>query len=100
MKWIVMALVVACSASAAAAAPLELAKGDHVCIIGNTLAENMQHHGWLETYLQHRFPDRELVVRNLGFSGDEIVLRLRSAGFAAANGDIEFSGRLEERVTK
>ncbi|HEX3658253.1 MAG TPA: PVC-type heme-binding CxxCH protein [Pirellulales bacterium] len=81
MKWIVMALVVACSASAAAAAPLELAKGDHICIIGNTLAENMQHHGWLETYLQHRFPDQELVVRNLGFSGDELVLRLRSAGF-------------------
>ncbi len=28
---------------------LVLNKGDHICIVGNTLAERMQHHGWLET---------------------------------------------------
>ena len=37
----------------------------------------MQHHGWLETLLVSRFADRELVFRNLGFSGDEINLGLR-----------------------
>ena len=41
----------------------------------------MQHDGWLETYLQSRFPQQELVVRNLGFSGDELTIRLRSKDF-------------------
>ena len=41
----------------------------------------MQHDGWLETYLQARFPGHKLVIRNLGFSGDELTLRLRSANF-------------------
>src|SRR5262249_1136627 len=56
-------------------------KGDHVCMIGNTLADRMQHHGWLETLIQSRFPQHELTFRDLGFSGDELTLRLRSAGF-------------------
>ena len=37
---------------------LELRQGDHVSLIGNTLADRMQHDGWLETYIQSRFPDR------------------------------------------
>ena len=41
----------------------------------------MQHDGWLETYLYSRFPKHELVIRNLGFSGDELTIRLRSANF-------------------
>ena len=41
----------------------------------------MQYDGWLETMLQARFPKHELVVRNLGFSGDEIDTRLRSKNF-------------------
>jgi putative heme-binding domain-containing protein len=59
----------------------ELRPGDHVCIIGNTLADRMQHDGWLETYLQSRFPKHQLTFRNLGFSGDELTLRLRSMSF-------------------
>ena len=60
---------------------LELAPKDHISIIGNTLADRMQHDGWLETYLQSRFPKHDLVIRNLGFSGDELTIRLRSANF-------------------
>jgi putative heme-binding domain-containing protein len=63
--------------------PLELQKGDHISIIGNTLADRMQHDGWLETLIQSRFPRHDLVFRNLGFSGDELTLRLRSAGFGS-----------------
>src|SRR5262249_7512868 len=55
------------------AAKFELRPGDHVCIIGNTLADRMQHDGWLETLLQSRFPKHQLVVRDLGFSGDEVA---------------------------
>ena len=49
---------------------LELNKGDHVVLIGNALAERMQHHGWLESYAQATMPDKELVFRNHGFVGD------------------------------
>jgi putative heme-binding domain-containing protein len=65
------------------AAELKVSAGDHICLVGNTLAERMQHHGWLETLLHSRFADERLVVRNLGFSGDEITLRLRSANFGS-----------------
>ena len=69
--WFVLAvsLIVA---PAANAQQLELQKGDHICIVGNTLAERMQHYGWLETLIQARFPEHNLVIRNLGYSGDEI----------------------------
>lgn len=61
--------------------PLTLKPGDRICIIGNTLADRMQHDGHLETMLHLLFPQHKLVIRNLGFSGDELTLRLRSAGF-------------------
>jgi putative heme-binding domain-containing protein len=60
---------------------IEIKPGDHIAIIGNTLADRMQHDGWLETYIQAHFPGYQLVIRNLGFSGDELTLRLRSASF-------------------
>jgi putative heme-binding domain-containing protein len=60
---------------------LTVEPGQHIAIVGNTLAERMQHQGWLETLLHTRFPSQKLVVRNLAFPGDEIDLRLRSANF-------------------
>src|SRR2546423_179644 len=60
---------------------LELKKGDHISYIGNTLADRMQHHGWLETLIHSQFPDHELVFRNLGFAADELTVRLRSDDF-------------------
>ena len=65
-------------------------KGDHISIIGNTLADRMQHDGWLETLLQTRFPRHELVVRDLGYSGDELMLRLRSDGFGSPDQWLKF----------
>ncbi len=65
------------------AAKLTLRPGDHIACIGNTLADRMQHDGWLETLLQSRFPSHELVFRNLGFPGDELTLRLRSENFGS-----------------
>src|SRR5690606_14034324 len=55
--------------------------GDKIVLIGNTLAERMQHFGHWETLLHNRFPQHKLVVRNLGFSADTITLRLRSQDF-------------------
>ena len=85
MKWhtLVLCLVVwATSLFSLAAAPaLDLKPGDRICIIGNTFADRMQHSGWLESMLHARFPDHQLALRNLGFSGDELTVRLRSEGF-------------------
>lgn len=75
------------------AALFELRPGDHIGIIGNTLAERMQHDGWLETYIHARFPEHDLTFRNLGFSGDEIGTRLRSKNFGTP--DEWLSGRAE-----
>src|SRR5689334_18772161 len=67
--------------TARAADKLELKSGDHIAIIGNTLADRMQHSGWLEAMIQSKFPDLNLTFRNLGFSGDELTVRLRSQDF-------------------
>jgi putative heme-binding domain-containing protein len=83
MKLKVSALFLLLPALTAQAAPLELKKGQHICYIGSTLADRMQHFGWLETLIHARFPQHELVFRNLGFSGDELTLRLRSADFGS-----------------
>lgn len=66
-----------------AEARLELQPNDHVCLIGNTLGERMQHAGWLETLLHAQYPEHHLVFRNLCFSGDELDpgKRLRSRDF-------------------
>ncbi|MBT4225370.1 MAG: hypothetical protein HOD72_13000, partial [Opitutae bacterium] len=70
---------------------LELKKGAHVVILGNTLAERMQHHGWLETYAQAAFTGQELVFRNHGFSGDRVDNRPRNRGFIDPHTYLEIS---------
>ena len=61
--------------------PFQLRDKDHIAIIGNTLAERMQYDGWLETLMQARFPKHDLVIRNLGWSGDTVTTRMRSKNF-------------------
>ncbi|MDX1395918.1 MAG: GDSL-type esterase/lipase family protein [Gemmatimonadota bacterium] len=69
------------TAACADAPPFTLEPGDHVVLIGNALADRMQHDGWLESFLQIEYPDHELVVRNQGFTGDRVDHRPRSEGF-------------------
>ncbi|MGV3531256.1 MAG: PVC-type heme-binding CxxCH protein [Chthoniobacteraceae bacterium] len=70
-------------------AAFELKPGERIAIVGAGLADRMQHDGWLETLLYARFPQHDLTIRNLAFSGDEVGgyiekgdknLRLRSEG--------------------
>src|SRR5262245_28936993 len=72
-------------ANLAAAQDLTLNKGDHICLVGNTLAERMQYYGGLESRLTSRFAAHELVFRNLGYSADELTIRLRSRDFGSAD---------------
>lgn len=67
------------------ALPLSIQRGDHICLIGNTLFERAQLFGQLTATLHAAFPDNELVVRNLAWSADEIDLSPRPENF----GDID-----------
>ncbi|HVS08539.1 MAG TPA: PVC-type heme-binding CxxCH protein [Planctomycetota bacterium] len=71
---------------------LELRRGDRIALIGNALAERMQHHGWLEARLQARFPELELTVRNRGFAADEVSVQQRTAGFGSRDEHLERTG--------
>ena len=82
LRYLAIAALLVTSAVALPAEPkLQFKKGDHVVLIGNTLAERMQYFGHLETLLHSRFPELNLVVRNLGWSADELALRPRSQSF-------------------
>jgi putative heme-binding domain-containing protein len=64
---------------------LDLQKGDRIAIIGNELAERLQHEAWLEAFIYERLPAHELVIRNLGFAGDELTVKTRSANFGTTD---------------
>lgn len=56
-------------------------KGDRLVIVGNTFAERMALFGHFETLLHDAYPDHELIVRNLGWSGDTPSLQPRPLDF-------------------
>ena len=57
---------------------LQLQKGDNIAYVGSGLADRQQHYGNLEALIHQANADKELVIRNLGFSGDEVHTRHRS----------------------
>jgi glucose/arabinose dehydrogenase len=68
-------------ASHAGPGHLQLQPNDRIVLIGNTLAERMLYFGHWEALLHARFPEHNLVVRDLGWSADELTLRPRSKDF-------------------
>ncbi len=64
-------------------AQLPLQDEDRICIIGNGLADRMQHDGWVETAIQSELADKKLSFRNLAFTGDTVTSRPRSKGFTS-----------------
>lgn len=69
-----------CAFTGPVQAQLELQKGDRVAIIGNTLADLQQHAGWFEALIHQAWPEKEILVRNLGVAADEVDKRVRSEG--------------------
>ncbi|MST00281.1 MAG: azurin [Pedosphaera sp.] len=91
---LVAALISAATFTLPAAPATELKSGDHVALIGNALADRMQHHGWLETLTAAKFPKHDLVFRNLAAPGDEVAgftekpdgkVRMRSENFGSSD---------------
>jgi lysophospholipase L1-like esterase len=50
----------------------ELKDGDRIVLVGDTFIERDQRYGYLETFLSISNPDKNLVFRNLGWSGDTV----------------------------
>ena len=80
------------AARAASPTTLELREGDRICLIGNTLAERLQHHNHWEALLHQRFPRHQLVVRNLAWPADEVDLRPRAEGFGEPEQHLKANG--------
>ena len=65
--------------------PFRFEKGDTVAIVGNGLADRMQHDGWTETLIQAGAPTMGLVFRNMSLTGDRVNKYPRSSGFTKMN---------------
>ena len=76
-------LVLVASAALSRAAPpaekFELRDGDRVAFLGNTFFEREQAHSYLETLLASRYPDRNVIFRNIAWSGDTVFGHARAA---------------------
>ena len=84
-RLVVLALTLGCASLAPAQQPtkLELKAGEHIALLGGSLADRMQHDGWLETLIAAKFPKHDLVFRNLAASADEVATWHRSENFGS-----------------
>ncbi|MDB5388186.1 MAG: hypothetical protein JWM11_3832 [Planctomycetaceae bacterium] len=74
--------------------PFQLLDGDRVIFLGDTLIERAQANDYLETALTSRYPDRNIVFRNLGWSADTVFGESR-AGFGSV---VDGYQQLKQRV--
>lgn len=76
----------------APAAALQLRPNDRIVILGNAAADALFQDGYLETLLHVRYPNHQLLVRNLAFPGDTAQGRgaptAREQWLKAANPDV------------
>jgi lysophospholipase L1-like esterase len=66
--------------------PLGSAHGEHIVILGGGFAERLQYFGYFEALLIRHANARELVIRNMGWSGDEVALMPRPYNFIVSAG--------------
>ncbi len=57
---------------------LELEPNSTIALVGNNLASRMMDYGTFETELYLRYPDKDLIIRNMGDPGDTPGFRPRS----------------------
>ncbi len=74
-------LLWACLATALAFADPPIQPGDRIAIVGNTFADQLRIHGYLETLLLQQSLEKPVSVRNLGWGGDMLTARDRPTGF-------------------
>ncbi|MEM7014693.1 MAG: SGNH/GDSL hydrolase family protein [Verrucomicrobiota bacterium] len=71
--------LLAALAISAAAEPIQ--PGDRIAIVGNTFADQLRVHGYLESMLLHHARENPVSIRNLGWGGDMLTSRDRPTGF-------------------
>lgn len=64
----------------------ELLDGDRVIFLGDTFIERMQTNDYIETMITSQFPNRKIVFRNLGWSGDNVFGTSRAVFGSVADG--------------
>ncbi|MFT5465649.1 MAG: hypothetical protein ACI8UO_000744 [Verrucomicrobiales bacterium] len=67
---------------ASAGAEPAIRPGDRIAIVGNTFADQLRIHGYLETLLLHHTEGKPVSIRNLGWGGDMLSARDRPTNFA------------------
>ena len=63
--------------------------GDHVAFVGNTFADQLRSHGYLETLLLQRSAGNPVSIRNLGWAGDTLSARDRPTNFPTEASTLE-----------
>lgn len=71
---------------------LDLKDGDRVVLVGDALIEREQSYGYVEQRLTVRFPERNVIFRNLGWSGD------MPDGISRASFDFDKPGKSFEKL--
>jgi putative heme-binding domain-containing protein len=77
---------------AAPKSTLDLKDGDRVVLVGDTLIEREQSYGYVEERLTVRFPERNVIFRNLGWSADT------PEGISRASFDFDKPGKGFEKL--
>ena len=81
MKRTILSILVAAATVTAAFAEAPIRPGDRIAIVGNTFADQIRIHGYLETLLLQRTAENPVSIRNLGWAGDMLTLRDRPTNF-------------------
>jgi lysophospholipase L1-like esterase len=87
--FMLLSLAFAALVGAEPAKPFEFKDGDRIVWLGNTLVEREQRYGYWETALLAANADKNITVRNLGWSGDTVHGEARGR-FDFANPDACF----------
>lgn len=78
---LVLAFLVGCLAASTSVADSPIQAGDRIAIVGNTFADQMRIHGYLERLLLRSSAKTPVSIRNLGWAGDMLTARDRPTNF-------------------
>ncbi|MEO7490068.1 MAG: PVC-type heme-binding CxxCH protein, partial [Ferruginibacter sp.] len=78
-------LLLSCNQKNNSIHPFNPAQNSHIVILGNTFAERLQYYNYFETLLYKSFPRRNLTIRNMGWSADEVSLQPRPLNFGSVD---------------
>lgn len=74
-------LLIICLAATFSQAESPIRSGDRIALVGNTFADQLRIHGYLETLLLQHTIDKPVSIRNLGWGGDMLTARDRPTNF-------------------